>query len=64
MDEDSPREKIDLTLGYLAKEDLYSLSVDDLEERIAALRDEIARCEKTLSERGSTRAAAENLFKS
>lgn len=64
MDPESLNEKPDMTLGFLAKQDLYGLSVGDLEERIAAMKTEIARCEKALSERGSTRAAAEQLFKS
>ncbi len=39
------------------------MSIGDLEERIANLRAEIARCEKAIAERGSTKAAAEKLFK-
>lgn len=64
MDEESVSIKPDLTLGYLGKQDLYALSVGDLEERIEALKTEIKRCEETLSARGSTRDAAEKLFKS
>ncbi len=64
MDDDALNEKPDLTLAFLIKQDLYTLSVGDLEERIAALKAEIARCEKTLGDRGSTRSEAENLFKS
>ena len=63
MDFDEPTEAPDLTLQKIGKQDLYSLSVGDLEERIASLKAEIARCEKFLSERGSTRDAAEQLFK-
>lgn len=63
MDFDEPKETPDLTLSRIGKQDLYSMSVDDLEERIASLKAEIARCEKALGERGSTRAAAEQFFK-
>lgn len=63
MDDDAPQDRPDMTLGYLSKQDLYGLSVDELEERIDALRAEIARCEAALGDRGSTRAAAEKLFK-
>ncbi|MEM9014634.1 MAG: DUF1192 domain-containing protein [Pseudomonadota bacterium] len=64
MDDESPREKPDLTLAFLAKQDLYGMSVSDLEERISSLKAEIVRCEAALNERGSTRAAAEQFFKS
>lgn len=63
MDDEPLNEKPDLTLGYLAKQDLYALSVGDLEERIDALKVEIKRCEATLAERGDTRSEAEKLFK-
>lgn len=63
MDDEPLNDKPDLTLGYLAKEDLYTLSVGDLEERIAALKAEIARCEAALNDRGSSRSEAEKLFK-
>ncbi|MBB5518584.1 DUF1192 domain-containing protein [Amphiplicatus metriothermophilus] len=63
MDFDEPQETPDLTLKSLKKQDLSTLSVDDLEERIASLKAEIARCEAALGARGSTRAAAEKMFK-
>ena len=63
MDEDALNEKPDLALAFLKKQDLYALSVDDLEERIAALKAEIARCEDALGDRGGARAEAEKLFK-
>ncbi len=63
MDDEVLNEKPDLTLGYLAKQDLYTLSVGDLEERIEALKTEIARCEEALRNRGDTRSEAEKLFK-
>lgn len=63
MDDDALNEKPDMSLGYLAKQDLYGLSVDDLEARIAALQAEIKRCEVAIGDRGSTHAEAEKLFK-
>jgi len=48
------------TLG----EDLSQLSVVDLEERIAALKSEIARVEAEVESRQSHRSAAEQAFKS
>ncbi len=46
MDEEDflPRNAID-PLALLIKEDLDPLSVDEIEERISALKSEITRCE-------------------
>lgn len=63
MDEERPRELPDFTLEKIGKQDLYSLSVGDLKERIQTLKSEIARCEAALSARDSTKSAAEKLFK-
>ncbi len=63
MDEEALNEKPDLTLSYLVKQDLYEMSVGDLEERINALKAEIKRCETALSDRGSSRSEADKLFK-
>lgn len=63
MDDEALNDKPDLTLGCLAKQDLYALSVGDLEERIEALKAEISRCEAAMKDRGSTRSEAEKLFK-
>jgi len=63
MDDQPLNEKPDMTLAYLVKQDLYTLSVGDLEERIEALKAEIARCENALKNRGDTRSEAEKLFK-
>ena len=63
MDDDALNEAPDLTLGFLAKQDLYAMSVGDLEDRVAALKAEIARCESAMKDRGSSRNAAEALFK-
>ncbi len=63
MDIDEPQERPDLTLSKIGKQDLYAMSIGDLEERIASLKAEIARCEKAIGERGSTKTAAEKYFK-
>ncbi len=63
MDDEPLNERPDLTLGYLKKQDLYTLSVSDLEERIEALKVEITRCEAALKDRGSSKSEAEKLFK-
>ncbi|UCI08661.1 DUF1192 domain-containing protein [Mesorhizobium sp. B1-1-8] len=44
-------------------QDLSLLSVDDLSERIALLRDEIVRLEAERQARGATKSAAEALFR-
>lgn len=44
-------------------QDLSLLSVGDLNERILALRAEITRLEAELAVKGSTKSAAEALFK-
>lgn len=62
MDDQPLNEKPDMTLGFLAKQDLYNLSVSDLEERIEALKAEINRCETAMGDRGSSLDAAEKLF--
>ncbi|MFC2953584.1 DUF1192 domain-containing protein [Marinicaulis aureus] len=63
MDDQPLNEKPDMTLGFLAKQDLYTLSVGDLDERIEALKAEIIRCEKAKADRGDSRSEAEKLFK-
>jgi uncharacterized small protein (DUF1192 family) len=63
MEEDRPREAPDLTLSKIGKQDLYTLSVGDLKERIVSLKLEIERCEQALALRDSTKSAAEKLFK-
>ena len=63
MDDEPLNDKPDLTLGSLGKQDLYTLSVDDLEERIAALKAEIERCENALEKRGGAKSEADKLFK-
>jgi uncharacterized small protein (DUF1192 family) len=46
----------------LAKTDLDPLSIDELNERVAALKAEITRCEAHRDKASSHRLAAEALF--
>ena len=62
MDDDLPKDAPDPTLSRLGKEDLYDLSVGDLEKRIKSLKTEIVRAEKAIEARGDTRSEAEKLF--
>jgi uncharacterized small protein (DUF1192 family) len=58
--EDEPKKpKIAHEIG----QDLSTLSVEELRERIALLRSEIARLEGELNTKSSTKAAAESLFR-
>ncbi len=50
-------------LVELKKQDLDPLSVNELEERIEALKEEIARVEAHIERVRSHRSAAEELFK-
>jgi uncharacterized small protein (DUF1192 family) len=50
-------------LVQLAKEDLGPLSIDELQERIAALKEEIARVEQHMVDATRHRSAADELFK-
>ena len=50
-------------LVELAKQDLDPMSVDELTERIAALKAEIARVEAHMKKAETHRSAAEELFK-
>jgi uncharacterized small protein (DUF1192 family) len=63
MDDNLPKERPDWALAKIGKEDLSTLSADDLRERIQSMTDEIARCEREIEARGNTRSAAEKLFK-
>lgn len=62
LDDLLPRRKDD-PLGALSKQDLDPLSVEELEERIAALEAEIARTRAKLEGARSFRSAADALFK-
>ena len=50
-------------LAQLAKQDLDPLSIDELKERIEALKAEIARIEAHMDAASKHRSAAEELFK-
>ncbi len=50
-------------LKELARQDLDPLSVAELDERVAALKDEIARVEAHMDAVAKHRSAAEELFK-
>ena len=63
MDEDDrPRRRDDL-LAALVRQPLDPLSADELEERIAALKAEIARTQNHLAAVGGIKANAEALFR-
>ena len=50
-------------LTELARQDLDPVSIDELHERIAALKEEIARVEAHIARVTAHRSAAEELFK-
>jgi uncharacterized small protein (DUF1192 family) len=50
-------------LAELKKQDLDPISIDELHERIAALKEEVARVEAHIERVESHRSAAEELFK-
>ena len=58
-DEDRPKKKITHEIG----QDLTLLSVAELNERIAILRDEITRLEADIAKKQSSRSAADQFFK-
>jgi uncharacterized small protein (DUF1192 family) len=55
--------KPDDPLKLLARQDLDPLSIDELHERIEALKAEIARVEAHIAAASAHRSAAEQLFK-
>ncbi|MEM5495496.1 DUF1192 domain-containing protein [Hoeflea sp. AS16] len=59
-DDDRPKPKQRHEIGC----DLTFLSAGELDERIALLRDEIARLEADKSSKTSSKSAAESFFKS
>ena len=61
-DDDLPRRRDDV-LAALIKQPLDPLSVDELDDRIAALDGEIARIKAHRSAATSQKAAAEALFR-
>ncbi|HEU5274321.1 MAG TPA: DUF1192 domain-containing protein [Xanthobacteraceae bacterium] len=58
-DDDRPKKKIAHEIG----QDLTLLSVKELTERIALLRDEIARLEADIMKKQASRSAADQFFK-
>ena len=59
-DDDKPRRKITHEIG----QELYLLSADDLEERIALLASEIERLKADIAKKRSSKDAASAFFKS
>jgi len=58
-DEDRPKKKIVHEIG----QDLALLSVKELQERIALLKDEIARLEASIAGKQASRTVADQFFK-
>jgi uncharacterized small protein (DUF1192 family) len=58
-DEDHPRKKIVHEIG----QDLALLSVNELRDRIALLKDEIARLEASITSKHASRNVADTFFK-
>lgn len=58
-DNDRPKKKITHEIG----QDLTLLSVAELNERVALMREEIARLEADVVKKQSSRSAADNFFK-
>jgi uncharacterized small protein (DUF1192 family) len=59
-DDDRPRKKITHEIG----QDLSLLSVEELTERVALLKAEIARLEEATTRKRASRDAANSVFKS
>lgn len=57
-DDDLPVRKAAHEIG----QDLYSLSIEEFDERIAVLKTEIQRLEDARAKKAAQRAAADNLF--
>jgi len=58
-DDDRPKKKVAHEIG----QDLALLSVEELEARIALMKDEIGRLEADIAKKRSTKAAADQFFK-
>lgn len=61
--EDNLPSRRDNPLNNLVKQDIDSLSVAELEARIAALKSEIVRCEGKIAFASKHRSVADALFK-
>jgi uncharacterized small protein (DUF1192 family) len=59
-DDDRPRKKVTHEIG----QDLSLLSVEELTERIALLKSEIARLDEAATKKRASRDAANSIFKS
>jgi uncharacterized small protein (DUF1192 family) len=59
-DDDKPRKKVTHEIG----QDLYLLSVEELDERIALLSSEIERLKDAMGKKRSSKDAANSFFKS
>jgi uncharacterized small protein (DUF1192 family) len=57
-DDDKPIRKMAHEIG----QDLYTLSIEDFDERIAILKTEISRLEEARKQKASQRAAADSIF--
>jgi uncharacterized small protein (DUF1192 family) len=58
-DDDRPKKKITHEIG----QDLYLLSVKELEERVVLLTGEIERLKAAIANKQSSRSAADSFFK-
>jgi uncharacterized small protein (DUF1192 family) len=58
-DDDRPKKKLQHEIG----QDLTLISVGELSDRIALLREEIARLEADIAKKQSSRASADQFFK-
>jgi uncharacterized small protein (DUF1192 family) len=58
-DDDRPKKKISHEIG----QELALLSVEELRERVALLKSEIARLEAVMAKKHASRSAAEGFFK-
>jgi len=58
-DDDRPKKKITHEIG----QELTLLSVSELAERVALLKDEIARLEANMAGKRATKSAADQFFK-
>jgi uncharacterized small protein (DUF1192 family) len=58
-DDDKPRKKISHEIG----QDLYLLSVEELNERIALLTSEIERLQAAATKKSASKEAANSVFK-
>lgn len=58
-DDDRPKKKISHEIG----QDLALLSVEELSERVALLKDEITRLEANMTKKRTSRTTADQFFK-